>query len=106
MKQMMPLFGMGIAGLGIVGIVFFKLCFVNPAYNKLPDGNYGELFGIVSFFRMPVYVILWIVISLGILIFLKTWERRKAPLGNQSERGEQGELPPGESCLRNDRMIH
>jgi hypothetical protein len=57
--------------LGVVGIVLFKLFVVNPAFQKLPNGNYGELYGPVSWLRIPVYVLLLAVILFGVILLFK-----------------------------------
>ncbi|MBU8902432.1 MAG: hypothetical protein KOO69_06810 [Victivallales bacterium] len=53
-------------------LLFFKLYIVRIAYTKLPDGNYGELFGPVSYFKNYIYYILFVLFILGIVCLFKT----------------------------------
>ena len=60
---------------GVAGLTMFKLFVVNPAYQKKPNGNYGEMFGPVSFFEMPVYVFFAFLIILGLIMIWKKYGR-------------------------------
>ena len=48
----------------------FQCFVVNPAFKKLPDDGFGELYGPVSFFRIPVYVTIAVIVIMGILMWM------------------------------------
>jgi len=50
---------------GVICFLSFKIFFVDPAFTKLPNGNYGELYGPVSYFRLPVYGICILIVIVG-----------------------------------------
>ena len=58
---------------GVAGLTMFKLFVVNPAYQKLPDGCYGEMYGPVSNLKMEIYVFFAILIILGLIIMI--WKK-------------------------------
>lgn len=53
--------------------VVFKFYVVKIAYTKLPNGNYGELFGPISYFKNYVYCILAILFISGATCLLKMY---------------------------------
>ena len=55
----------------------FKLFVVDPTFTKLPNGNYGEAYGYVSFLRLPVYVMCGLVILIGLWLVVK--DRKQPP---------------------------
>lgn len=63
--------GMILAFIGLILLFLFKFYLVNPAFTKLPNGNYGELYGPISFFRIPVYILLCILLIIGIYFAFK-----------------------------------
>ena len=60
---------------GFVAIVLFKYFVVKPAYGPLPNGRYGEMYGPVSFFRIPTYIILGVVVGVGIWLVIRGFTR-------------------------------
>ena len=58
--------GIMISAAGAVAALLFRLLVVGPAYTPLPDGSYGEMFGPVSFARIPVYVACGLLIVAGL----------------------------------------
>jgi len=54
MNHMRILTGVAFIVTGIVCFVLFKVCFVNPTHTPVPN---GELYGPVSFFRIPIYLL-------------------------------------------------
>jgi hypothetical protein len=60
---------------GLVCLVLFKRFFVDPAFTPLPNGGFGELYGPVSFFRIPVYGLCILQSLLGCLILAAFWGR-------------------------------
>ena len=48
----------------------FQCFIVNPAFKKLHDGGFDELYGPVSFFRIPVYLTIAVIMTMGIIMFL------------------------------------
>jgi hypothetical protein len=55
----------------VVPVVFiiFKII-ERRAYTPLPNGNFGEIYGPVSFFRVPVYVICACLLVVGLVLVL------------------------------------
>lgn len=58
--------------LGALGAIAFKLSLVDAAYVPLPDGTHPELYGPVSFFRIPVYIACGASVLLGLAIAVRT----------------------------------
>lgn len=46
----------------------FRVFVERPALQKLADGNYGEAFGYVSFFRVPFYLLCFGLFFSGVWI--------------------------------------
>ncbi len=49
----------------------FKIMLVDPAMQRLPNGHYGEMYGPIMYFKMPVYMLLAFTFTagLGLLIW-------------------------------------
>ncbi len=58
--------------ISFVLLLFFKFYVVKIAYTKLPDGNYGEFFGPVSYLKNYIYCILFVLLILGIVCLFKS----------------------------------
>ena len=67
-RHMRVVGGISLIVCGIAIFASFKYFLVDPAYTHLPSGGYGELYGPVSFFRIPVYVLCILTIAVGILL--------------------------------------
>jgi hypothetical protein len=55
--------------LSVSGFLFgaaFYFLIAAPSKVQLPNGNYGEMYGPVSFFEIPVYIICGIIVLLGV----------------------------------------
>jgi formate hydrogenlyase subunit 3/multisubunit Na+/H+ antiporter MnhD subunit len=73
MKQV----GLFFAIISTILLLLFKFYVVRIAYTKLPDGNYGELFGPVSYCKNYIYCILFILFILGIVCLFKSIYKTK-----------------------------
>jgi len=56
--------------MGFGGAGAFKLLLENPAFEKLPNGNFGELYGPVSYFRVPIYTVTSVFIVFGVVLLV------------------------------------
>ena len=64
--------GLGIILSGMFVALIFHVFLVVPAFTVLENGRYGEMFAPVSYFRIPAYIMLGIIMSVGVLLmFLK-----------------------------------
>jgi hypothetical protein len=59
--------------ISVVLFFIFKFYIVKLAYTKLPDGNYGELFGPISYFKNYIYFILVILFISGVICVFKSF---------------------------------
>ncbi len=66
--------------LSVLLCLVFKFYVVEIAYTKLPDGNYGELYGPVSYCKNYVYLLLAIMFVAG-TGFLLPWRELKKKSG-------------------------
>jgi hypothetical protein len=57
--------------LSIIALILFKVLVVNPAYEKLPDGHYGEMHGPVAFFKEAVYLVLTVLFLIATYLLVK-----------------------------------
>ncbi|MCE9591348.1 MAG: hypothetical protein K8S99_12580 [Planctomycetes bacterium] len=55
---------------GAVLAMVFRWVIVLPAMKPLPDGNYGELFGVVDVFRFVVYISCGLQSFIGLIVCL------------------------------------
>ena len=55
-----------IATTAAVVAMLFKFFVVHPAYTPQPNGNYGELYGPVSYFRIPIYFACGLFFLIGV----------------------------------------
>lgn len=72
--------GAACALVGTTGLLYFKLALVDPAFTARADGTYGEMYGPISFFRIPVYVLCLALIVVGALIALRRPRERAGAL--------------------------
>ncbi|TVQ01006.1 MAG: hypothetical protein EA381_06385 [Planctomycetaceae bacterium] len=70
---MRTLTGIVFIAAGVACLFMFRAFFVLPAFTRLPDGGYGELYGPVSFFRIPIYGASIFLILVGASIVAAFW---------------------------------
>lgn len=70
MNGMRILTGVAFIITGVVCFALFKAFFVNPTHLPAPN---GELYGPVSFFRIPIYLLCAANVLIGILIVAAFW---------------------------------
>ena len=58
--------GVILAATGGVAALLFKFFIVHPAYTPLPNGHYGEMYGPVSYFRIPIYIVCGLIFVAGL----------------------------------------
>lgn len=49
-------------------LVYWEVFWVRPALTPLPQGGYGEMYGPVSFFRLPIAIGLSLCIAAGLAL--------------------------------------
>ena len=59
--------------ISVVSFIIFKFYIVKIAYTKLPNGDYGELFGPISYFKNYIYYILAILFIAGVICLFKAF---------------------------------
>ena len=64
--------GVVLAAAGVGAGLLFKWSVVDPAYTPLPDGHFGELYGPVSFIRLPVYFLCAYLVAAGVTSIAST----------------------------------
>lgn len=62
--------GAGLSFFSLILGITFHFKFVIPAYTRLANGNFGEMYGPVSCFRIPFYTLCGIFFFLGTLLCL------------------------------------
>ena len=55
----------------------FKVMFVDPALQPLPDGHYGEMYGPITYFKGPVYLLLSLIFILGLGLLILDQSQKK-----------------------------
>ena len=71
------IFGFLLAFFGpLLGSCFYFFLAV-PSKTQLPDGTYGEMYGPVVYFEMPVYIACWLSFVIGLSLMFVRRNRHK-----------------------------
>lgn len=68
-------------------LIVFQLYVVKNAYTKLPNGDYNEHFGLVSYFKNYIYCILAILFIGGSVHLFKPAKKQKKNIDKNKDTG-------------------
>ena len=67
----------------------FKLYIVKLAYTKMPNGEYSEVYELVSSFKNYVYAIIVILFIGGVVYLVKPSQKKKASIDSPDKKMEK-----------------